>query len=33
MFGDISQAEEVYIACGYTDMRNYVLTLVMGRNQ
>lgn len=29
MFGDISQAEEVYIACGYTDMRKSIDGLTM----
>lgn len=25
MFGDISKAEKIYIACGYTDMRNGIV--------
>ena len=24
MFGDISKAEKIYIACGYTDMRKSI---------
>lgn len=29
MFGDISKAEQIYIACGYTDMRRSIDGLVM----
>lgn len=29
MFGDISKAEQVYIACGYTDMRKSIDGLAM----
>lgn len=28
MFGDISKAEQVYIACGYTDMRKSIDGLI-----
>jgi hypothetical protein len=30
MLGDISKAEHIYLACGYTDMRNYVNLFIMG---
>ena len=29
MFGDISKAEQIYIACGYTDMRKSIDGLMM----
>lgn len=29
MFGDITQANQIYIACGYTDMRKSIDGLVM----
>lgn len=29
MFGDITQAKQIYIACGYTDMRKSIDGLVM----
>jgi transposase len=34
MFGDISKAEKIYIACGYTDMRKAIdgLTAIVQQN-
>lgn len=34
MFGDISKAEQIYIACGYTDMRKSIdgLTVIVKHN-
>jgi len=29
MFGDITQANQIYIACGYTDMRKSIDGLVL----
>jgi len=31
MFGDINQADQIYIACGYTDMRKSIDGLVWYR--